>query len=84
KPIPKISVTLVAANTQALEQALRFLNAKAFEFIEFRAVFFLAALDADFIAEKLVITRQAFPYKPLLFSFSWAKEGGNTPFSVDY
>ena len=84
KGLPKIAVPLVAANTQELEQALRVLKETAFDIIEFRADFFQAALDADFIAEQLGIVRQAFPDKPLLFTFRRAQEGGNTPCSDDY
>ncbi|MGN6982081.1 type I 3-dehydroquinate dehydratase, partial [Neisseria sp. P0009.S007] len=84
KGLPKIAVPLVAANTQELEQALRVLKETAFDIIEFRADFFQEALDADFIAEQLGIARQAFPDKPLLFTFRRAQEGGNTPCSDDY
>ena len=84
KGLPKIAVPLVAANTQELEQALRVLKETAFDIIEFRADFFQEALDADFIAEQLGIVRQAFPDKPLLFTFRRAQEGGNTPCSDDY
>ncbi len=84
KGLPKIAVPLVAANTQELEQALRVLKETAFDIIEFRADFFQEALDADFIAEQLGIVRQAFPDKPLLFTFRRAKEGGNTPCADDY
>lgn len=84
KGLPKIAVPLVAANTQELEQALRVLKETAFDIIEFRADFFQEALDADFIAEQLGIVRQAFPAKPLLFTFRRAQEGGNTPCSEDY
>ena len=84
KGLPKIAVPLVAANTQELEQALRVLKETAFDIIEFRADFFQAALDAYFIAEQLGIARQAFPDKPLLFTFRRAQEGGNTPCSDDY
>ena len=84
KGLPKIAVPLVAANTQELEQALRILKDTAFDIIEFRADFFQAALNADFIAEQLGIVRQAFPDKPLLFTFRRAKEGGNTPCADDY
>ena len=84
KGMPKIAVPLVAANTQELEQALRVLKETAFDIIEFRADFFQEALDADFIAEQLSIARQAFPDKPLLFTFRRAQEGGNTPCSDDY
>ena len=55
KGLPKIAVPLVAANTQELKQALRVLKETAFDIIEFRADFFQAALDADFIAEQLGI-----------------------------
>ncbi len=84
KGLPKIAVPLVASNTQELEQALRVLKETAFDIIEFRADFFQEALDADFIAEQLGIVRQAFPDKPLLFTFRRAQEGGNTPCSDDY
>ena len=84
KGLPKIAVPLVAANTQELDRALRVLKDTAFDIIEFRADFFQAALDADFIAEQLGIVRQAFPDKPLLFTFRRAQEGGNTPCSDDY
>lgn len=84
KGLPKIAVPLVAANTQELEQALRILKETAFDIIEFRADFFQKALDVDFIAEQLGIVRQAFPAKPLLFTFRRAQEGGNTPCSDDY
>lgn len=84
KGLPKIAVPLVAANTQELEQALRVLKETAFDIIEFRADFFQTALDADFIAEQLGIVRQAFPDKPLLFTFRRTQEGGNTPCSDDY
>ena len=84
KGLPKIAVPLVAANTQELEQALRVLKETAFDIIEFRADFFQKALDADFITEQLGIVRQAFPDKPLLFTFRRAQEGGNTPCLDDY
>ena len=84
KGLPKNAVPLVAANTQELEQALRVLKDTAFDIIEFRADFFQKALDADFIAKQLGIARQAFPNKPLLFTFRRAQEGGNTPCSDDY
>ena len=84
KGLPKIAVPLVAANTQELAQALRVLKEIAFDIIEFRADFFQTALNADFIAEQLGIVRQAFPAKPLLFTFRRAQEGGNTPCSDDY
>ena len=84
KGLPKIAVPLVAANTQELAQALRVLKETAFDIIEFRADFFQTALNAEFIAEQLGIVRQAFPAKPLLFTFRRAKEGGNTPCSDDY
>ena len=63
---------------------MRVLKETAFDIIEFRADFFQAALNADFIAEQLGIVRQAFPDKPLLFTFRRAQEGGNTPCSDDY
>ena len=84
KGLPKIAVPLVAANTQELKQALHVLKETAVDIIEFRADFFQKALDADFIAEQLGIVRQAFPDKPLLFTFRRVQEGGNTPCSDDY
>ena len=84
KGLPKIAVPLVATNTQELKQALRVLKDTAFDIIEFRADFFQEALDTDFITKQLGITRQAFPDKPLLFTFRKAQEGGNTPCADDY
>ncbi|WP_373741032.1 type I 3-dehydroquinate dehydratase [Neisseria sp.] len=81
---PKVTVPLVAETSEALKKALAEIRDLSCDFVEFRVDFLKQAGDADYVMAELANVRNALPYKPLLFTFRRAEEGGSFPCSDEY
>ncbi|MDO5530912.1 type I 3-dehydroquinate dehydratase [Sutterella sp.] len=73
---PKILVSLMAADIEAVNREAAAYQAADFDILEWRADFFSAITETAKVLEALRALREAFPGKPILFTFRSKAEGG--------
>lgn len=80
----KTAVPLVAGNTAQLLAVIEQIRPLPFDLLEFRADFLDCAGDIGEVVRHTQIVREAFPERPLLFTFRRHCEGGSHPCSDAY
>lgn len=80
---PKICVPLVAANQQELQKELERMTEVPCDLAEWRVDFYEGIEQEEVRQEALRLIRRYLGYKPLLFTFRTAKEGGHRSISPE-
>lgn len=75
--LPKICIPLVAANKEELQSALEELAKSPWDLAEWRVDFYENIEQEEVRQEALRLIRRYLGYRPLLFTFRTAAEGGN-------
>lgn len=79
--LPKICIPLVAKNREELEKELEKLQDLPYDLVEWRTDFYENAEQEEVMQEALRLIRRYLGYRPVLFTFRTAAEGGNRAIS---
>lgn len=81
--LPKICIPLVAHKREELQEELEKLQDLPYDLVEWRVDFYENIEQEEVMKEALLLIRRYLGYRPLLFTFRTAKEGGNRPISKE-
>lgn len=84
KGLPKICVPMVGETTEDLIEEANFLKNIDTDVVEWRVDFFKEVMNIDKVKESLKLIRKIIPYKPMIFTFRSAKEGGEAKVTKEF